>query len=158
MKGGDKKEADDWRVWDEEKEYGEVLFKRATGESPEMESSKAAAKQLIEVVKDGDEILDVGCAAGHYLRSLKNALTVDFSYTGVDATAYYIELAKKAFKDDPKADFKVGDIFNLPFEDNSKDVVMCNNVFLHLPSIKKPLSELCRVARRFVLVRSMVGD
>ena len=35
---------------------------------------------------------------------------------------------------------------------------MCNNVLLHLPSIVKPIAELSRVARRFILIRTLIGD
>jgi ubiquinone/menaquinone biosynthesis C-methylase UbiE len=138
--------------------FGDTLFKRATGELPEMESSKAAARRLAPDVQAGDRILDVGCGVGHYLVSLDRTLKVDFSYQGVDATSAYIESAREAFKGRETASFDVADIFALPFDDNSYDIVMCNNVFLHLPSIATPLRELCRVAKRRVLVRSLIGD
>jgi len=152
------KKNEKWKVWDNNKSYGEVLFKRAVGDSPEMESSKAAANQLKDIIKEGDSILDIGCGAGHYLVSLRKRIHSNFDYMGIDATASYVELAKKAFHGEKNVDFQQGDIFNLPLEDNSKDVVMCCNVFLHLSSIKKPLSELCRVARRFVLIRTLIGN
>jgi len=34
---------ENWRIWDKDKEYGDLFFKRAIGELPEMESSKALA-------------------------------------------------------------------------------------------------------------------
>ena len=52
---------DKWRVWDRETEYGRLLYQRATGELPEMESSKAMARQVKTFVSPGDRILDVGC-------------------------------------------------------------------------------------------------
>jgi ubiquinone/menaquinone biosynthesis C-methylase UbiE len=146
-----------WRVWDDEKPYGETLYKRATGELPEMESSKKMASEVARVYKAGDTILDVGCGAGHYLRSLRRTIGPDAEYTGVDATANYVQLARKANAQDQRASFKQGDIFDIPLADKSFDVVMCNNVFLHLPSIAKPLSELVRVARKTVFVRSLIG-
>jgi ubiquinone/menaquinone biosynthesis C-methylase UbiE len=45
----------------------------------------------------GDKVLDVGCAAGHMLRSLVTRLDSDISYTGLDFNPYYLELARKAF-------------------------------------------------------------
>lgn len=147
-----------WRVWDAEKPYGETLYKRATGELPEMESSKKMASEVARVFKPGDTILDVGCGAGHYLRSLRRTVGPDAEYTGVDATPSYVELARKANAKDVKASFKHGDIFELPLADRSYDIVMSNNLFLHLPSIVKPLKELVRVARKTVFVRSLIGD
>jgi ubiquinone/menaquinone biosynthesis C-methylase UbiE len=147
-----------WRVWDDESPYGETLYKRATGELPEMESSKKMANEVGRVFKPGDTILDVGCGAGHYLRSLRRTIGADAEYTGVDATGHYVELARKANGADKRASFKQGDIFEIPLPDQSFDVVMCNNVFLHLPSIAKPLSELVRVARKTVFVRTLIGS
>lgn len=38
--------SDTWRIWENEREYGNLLFKRAIGEMPEMESAKATAKMV----------------------------------------------------------------------------------------------------------------
>src|SRR5262249_36096751 len=54
--------------------------------------------------------------------------------------------------------FEHGDIFSLPFQNAEFDIVMCNNVLLHLPSIAKPLSELVRVSRKHVIVRMLIGQ
>lgn len=147
-----------WRTWDGDGGYGETLYKRAVGDLPEMESSKAAARRIQALWTPGETILDVGCGAGHYLRSLRRELGPDVAYTGADATRNYVELARKAFADDAKATFEQADIFNLPFADGSYDIVMCNNVLLHLPSIAKPLTELVRVARRALVIRMLCGD
>jgi ubiquinone/menaquinone biosynthesis C-methylase UbiE len=138
--------------------YGDLFYKRATSELGEMESSKAAASRMQELVKPNDTVLDVGCGAGHYLVSLRKAISGPFSYTGIDATPYYVELGRKAFADDTSVNFQQGDIFNLPLDDKTMDVAMCCNVLLHLPSITKPLSELIRVSRRHVLVRALIGE
>lgn len=146
-----------WRIWDDNKAYGEVFRKRAAGEEAEMESSKATAKQLGEILTEDKSVLDVGCGAGHYYRSLKNIFPFDFSYTGIDSTEHYITLAKQTFASDSNTSFLVGDIFNLPAEDRVYDVTYCANVLLHLPSIRKPMQELWRVTDDFLLVRTLVG-
>ncbi len=147
-----------WRTWDEDLAYGQVLYKRAVGELPEMESGKAAARVLKDLVRDGDHVLDVGCGAGHYLRSLRNTLSCEFFYTGADATANYVELAQKAFAGEKGVQFRRADAFHLPFEESSFDIAMANNLFLHLPSIQKPLAELIRVAKKYVVVRTLIGS
>lgn len=48
--------------------------------------------------------------------------------------------------DSPIADVKA-DIQNLPFEDNSFDVIFCNHVLEHVEDDKKALSELFRVMK-----------
>jgi ubiquinone/menaquinone biosynthesis C-methylase UbiE len=149
---------DEWKVWDRDEGYGEVLYKRATGDLPEMESSKKIARVLKKYIGDGTSLLDVGCGAGHYLRSLRRECGPGFSYLGVDATKNYIEQAKKAFNSDNRSDFSLADIYDIQLQDSSFDIVMCNNVFLHLPSIIKPISELIRVARGYVVVRLLAGN
>jgi ubiquinone/menaquinone biosynthesis C-methylase UbiE len=149
---------DTWRIWNQEDEYGQVFYKRATGEFPEMESSKAVANLLKDIIQDSDRILDVGCGSGHYLKSLISTINCNFLYTGIDATFRYIELAKKAFSNQNNTEFMVGDIFDIPVEDNRFDVVMCNNVLLHLPSVQKPINELIRVSKRFVVIRTLIGN
>ncbi len=149
---------DKWKIWNQDSAYGEVLYRRAVSDLPEMESSKAAARRMKTLYTPGDTVLDVGCGAGHYLVSLRRELGPELDYTGADATEQYLELAKKAFAHDTNARFQQADIFKLPFADNSFDVVMCNNVLLHLPTIATPLRELMRVARKKVLVRTLCGE
>jgi ubiquinone/menaquinone biosynthesis C-methylase UbiE len=154
---------DKWRTeWDNSttvgRRYGDLLFRRSIGELAEMESSKAAAKRIAAELREGDTLLDVGCATGHYLTSLRKVVPFSFAYLGVDASADYLELARKAFENDNAATFKHADIFALPFEPAAFDVTMCNNVLLHLPTVARPLAELVRVSRRYVLVRALVGQ
>jgi len=123
-----------------------------------MESSKAAARQLEGILQPGSSLLDVGCGPGHYLRSLWNHGFSGFEYTGVDATRQYLALGREVFHGHDHVRFIEGDVFQLPFGDSDYDIVMCNNVLLHMPSIARPLAELCRVARSFVLVRTLCGE
>ncbi len=153
-----------WKIWDNDKAYGKVFYKRAIGKLSEMESSRAAAKIVARIIKANDKILDVGCGSGHYLVSLDNNVNVPFSYHGIDPTAYYIKMAKKAFLEKfnhnplrKECKFQVGDVFNLDLANNYADLVMCNNVLLHLPSIKKPIRELWRVTRKYLLIRTLIG-
>ncbi len=139
-------------VWNGRRKYGEMLYKRAIGELPEMECSKALADMFIGLAPN--TILDVGCGPAHYLRSLKNNDLSPFTYTGVDATPYFLELARKAWEG---VDFIEGDIYSLPFDDSSFDLVYSCNLFMHLPSIKTPLEELIRVAKKHVIVRTFIG-
>lgn len=147
-----------WNNWDKEKEYGELLFKRATGLSEEMNSSKAVAKLIKTYYRPGMKVLDVGCGAGHYLVSLRNIVDRNIDYTGVDPTAHYLNLARKAFGD--TAAFHEGSIFDLPFADNSFDIVICNHVILHMPpeSIERAFSELIRVSKHYTVTRTVFGE
>lgn len=147
-----------WKVWDNEQSYGDTLYRRAIGDLPEMESSKKVAQEIASVYRAGDSICDVGCGAGHYLRSLDRVLEAPPLYTGVDATSQYVELGRKAFSNRPNTEFLQSDIFDIELPDGAHEIVMCNNVLLHLPSILQPLNELVRISKKYVFVRFLVGD
>ncbi len=155
------KKSESWAAeWDDPRQgkaYGDVFYQRAVGDLPEMECSKAAAKKIVNIARPGDRIVDVGCGSGHYLRSLLDQIETPFAYHGIDRTQYFVDLAQRAFGNCKSASFSIGDIFKLAEADQSADIVMCNNVLLHLPSIAGPLHELIRIARRAVLVRTLVG-
>lgn len=144
--------------WQKRTDYAEVMYRRATGALPEMESSKAIAMLLAAEVQNGDSILDVGCGAGHYLRSLQQRIPLPFTYTGVDATELFIDMAQRAWQHQSHCNFLVDDIYNLSFPDQAFDIVMCNNVLYNIPSIVQPVRELMRVARRMVVIRTLIGD
>lgn len=147
---------ENWNLWKYNKRYGDLFYKRATGELEEMESSKALCKLISKFYKPGMRVADIGCGAGHYLRSLRERIDANIDYTGIDATEYYIELARKAFPE--RAIFKVGDIFNIPAENASFDLVFSNNVILHLPPPPvKAIKELLRIAKKFVVIRTVFG-
>lgn len=153
-----------WDVWYKDKNYGKILYKRAKRELPEMESSKAIAQMIAKWAASGDVIVDVGCGCGHYLVSLSRQLSCPFSYYGFDACPYYVSLARKAFPREGslgpccgKAIFAKGDVYHLPLSGRFADIVMCNNLLLHLPSIERPMKELWRVTKRLLIIRTLIG-
>jgi len=142
--------------WDRVNSYGDMLYKRAIGELDEMESSKALCNVLKDFYRPNMNVLDAGCAAGHYLRSFRERLDNEINYTGVDVTKYYLELARKAF---PGVDFHHGNVCELPFGDEQFDMVLNNNLVMHLaPPPTAAISELMRVAKEYVVIRTIVGE
>lgn len=140
-----------------EQRFGELMFLRATDQSPEMECAKAACRLLEPRYRPGMSVLDVGCGAGHYLLSLQRRLDPRIDYYGIDASAHYIKLARDAFEN--PARFRVGTVTELPYADSSIDIVMCINVLPNLPPPPRAaLAELLRVARHAVLIRTLFAD
>jgi ubiquinone/menaquinone biosynthesis C-methylase UbiE len=135
-----------------------IYYNRAVGKSPEMEVSKALAIIVKKIIKLNEKILDVGCACGHYYRSLKREIQKNFFYTGVDPYKIFLDKAKLAWRNDCNVNFKKGNIFNLPIKNNEFDITVCNNVLLHLPSIEKPLRELIRVTNKKIILRTVVYE
>lgn len=140
------------------KNNADVYYKRAIGQFPEMETSKAIANILKHKVKKDNHILDVGCGSGHYYRSLKKRINKSFYYTGVDPYEIFLKKAKIAWKKDKNVNFKLGNIYDLPFKKNSFDISICCNVFIHLHDVIKPLREIIRVTKKTVILRTVLFD
>lgn len=135
-----------------------VYFNRSIGKSPEMETSKALADLLKKKIKNNDKILDVGCAAGHFYRSLKNRINKNFYYMGVDPYEIFLKKARIAWKNEKNVNFKKGNIYKLPFYKNDFDITFCSNVFIHLNDVIKPLKELFRVTKKRIVIRTVLFD
>jgi SAM-dependent methyltransferase len=147
------KEKLDWRIWSKNDLVEERTYLRANGELPEMQSA-IQLRNILGKIEPETSVLDVGCASGHYLRSIRQ-LSRDCSYTGVDATAKYIESAQEIFCEDKLAKFEVQDIYEL---NKSADIVFCCNVLLHLPSIKVPLTNLLNSFEERLVIRTLISE
>ena len=135
-----------------------VYYDRAVGKSPEMEVSKAMANILKKIVIKNDKILDVGCATGHFYRSIKKRIKKDFFYTGTDPYSIFLDKAKIAWRNEPNVNFIKGNIYKLPFKKNQFDISICSNVFIHLNDVKKPISEIFRVTKKTIILRTVLYD
>ena len=85
----------DWEIWKKRSQV-ERSIKRLKKQLPEMECSKQLAEIVKKLYKSGDQILDFGCASGHYYNSLKR-IDGNLKYTGFDPTKPYIFFRKKIF-------------------------------------------------------------
>lgn len=93
-------------------------------------------------------ILEAGCGEGFILDRLYKA-GVGEKRIGIDFSDDAIELAKK---ERPHLDVRKGDIYNIPFKDNSFDLVICCEVLEHLEQPEKALAELERVTKNYVIL------
>ena len=138
--------------------YGEVMRRRATGELEEMGQVKQLMKLFSSHYNPGMSVIDVGCGAGHFLRSLK-CMDSEIRYFGIDLNKNYISIAKEVFKDCPNASFKAMPVSKLgSIESKSFD---CSINYMVLPFIhdyKVALREQMRITKRKVFVRLMLGD
>ena len=83
-------------------------------------------------VKNGMKILEVGCGSGHFLEMIKQ--NFDVEVYGVDLDCGHIEFAKNSAKQKGlNINYQVADIKNLPFEDDSFDLIYSYTVVEHLP-------------------------
>ncbi len=93
-------------------------------------------------------LLDAGCGEGITLKSLEKALAAWTMY-GLDVDPESITVARKVV---PQARLQLGSVYQLPFPDQSFDLVLCTEVLEHLEHPRRALRELCRVARRDVIL------
>ena len=92
-------------------------------------------------VGSGTKILDVGCGAGRFCRI---AADRGAQVAGIDATRPFVEIARERI---PDGDFRLGEMEDLPWADDSFDVVTGFNSFFIAADIVNALREARRVAR-----------
>lgn len=93
-------------------------------------------------------ILDAGCGEGFTMDKLdKNGIGKKIE--GIEYSKNAILLGKKLF---PNLIFKEGNAYNLPYKDNSFDLVVCTEVLEHLAEPSKVMKELLRTSKKYVLI------
>lgn len=94
------------------------------------------AKKLKEL-----KLLDIGSSTG----IIDNYLANHFNQvTGIDIDEKAIKFAQQTFVKDNLL-FQLDDAINLSFADNSFDIVICAQIYEHVPNAKKMLQEIYRV-------------
>ncbi|QQL50998.1 class I SAM-dependent methyltransferase [Mucilaginibacter ginkgonis] len=92
-------------------------------------------------IRSAGTLLDVGCGSGIFCGMAKDLrLTV----TGLDATENFIEQARSRY---PDCTFVEGEMEELPFEDESFDVVTGFNSFQYAANVGNALAEARRVLK-----------
>ena len=93
-------------------------------------------------------VLDVGCGIGGPARYL--AKTVGCHVTGIDLTEEFVEVARMLAHRcglSRNTEFHQGNALELPFEDNSFDVVWCQNVTMNIANKAELLAQIHRVLK-----------
>src|SRR5215467_1481162 len=104
-------------------------------------------------IRSSSRILDCGCGPGSITVGLAQ-WAPDGQTVGIDIGAEQLEGARALARDLglKNVTFRPGDIFALPFEDESFYVVFSQTVLYHIPHPEKALAELKRVLRRGGLI------
>lgn len=108
-------------------------------------------------------VLDVGCGAGFPLFELANRMDASCSLTGIDTWKAAVERAN--WKKDhhqllPGVEIILGDAANMPFEDQSFDLLTCNlgiNNFEEPASVVKECHRVLKRGGRFCLTTNTEG-
>jgi len=94
-----------------------------------------------------NRVLDAGCGEGFVLSEFKNR-DIGNELEGIDCSEQALDIGRKLF---PHLILKHGNIYHLPYEDNTFDLVLCNEVLEHLAEPEKALNEVVRVSRQYCL-------
>lgn len=95
-----------------------------------------------------DSFLDAGCGEGFVAKMLRERMP-GLALSGFDFDPAAVKLAQAA---NPGAEFTTASIFEIPYPDDSFDVVGCFEVLEHQTDPLPALRELARVAKRAVIV------
>lgn len=106
------------------------------------------AAHLLPHLRSGLRVLDFGCGPGTISVGLAAAVEPGELH-GIDMEASQIEQARAASEAGGhlNAKFHVGDIADLPFDDDSFDVAHCHAVLMHVPDTQAVLAEVLRVLK-----------
>jgi len=106
-------------------------------------------KTLVSCIKDIDvkTILDAGCGEGFILAELKKNDIGEY-LEGIDFSPEALKVGREMF---PFLVMKNGDIHNLPYKDNSFDLVVCTEVLEHIEDPYRAIDEIARISGRYCL-------
>jgi SAM-dependent methyltransferase len=118
--------------------------KNPTTDNPEMTGLVRKIQDWCGI-KDGLRVLDFGCYDGYIVRRLRARARI--YGVGIDISPRAMALAKQAATQEGLGglEFVVADGADLPFPNDSFDVVICSEILEHVPDLDAVLSEISRV-------------
>lgn len=96
-------------------------------------------------LKDANLVLDVGCGTGEVTKDVcqhTNGMVI-----AIDASVDMLEVARNMLTGVHNVQFCIGDAHNLPFFDNTFDVVTCNLLLMWTNNPQQAVKEMARVVR-----------
>jgi glycosyltransferase involved in cell wall biosynthesis len=121
--------------WDFDKDYANAL------QSNFFTTFVFLPDMLAGVPKEGGKVLDVGTGDGNRVRILKS---MGYNAIGTEINDKWVNGGEVVH----------GDIMDLPFEDNSFDLVSSVDVLEHIPDPIKGISEMFRVSKKYVVLQA----
>ena len=92
-------------------------------------------------IEKGMNVLELGCGTGAIWQGRDDLIANCASLVLSDVSPGMLETARKALKGYDTIAYKIVDIQDIPFADNSFDIVIANMMLYHVPDLKKGLAE-----------------
>ena len=89
------------------------------------------------------KLLDIGCGEGHFTDVIKKEFK-NFEVHGLDYSVSAIDFAHKTF---PEINFVTANAYYPPYQNEYFDIVVCNNLWEHVPDPLKMLRAMGRVLK-----------
>jgi len=108
---------------------------------------KKLTHDRVEIKRPVRRVLDLGCGNGRHAIYFARE---GFEASGIDISATAVEWAKDwSRREGLEIDFRVGDITQLPYQDQSFDVIVSHGVLDHIrmEDAKRAVSEAARIIR-----------
>ena len=135
----------DKNVWDEI--YSNISDYTVV-DSPNEYIYRRMYKVIGRYLHDDSRLLEAGCGTGYMLSKLQKKCQ---TCVGLDLNRKPIKIAKNIHKVN---NLIRGDIFNLPFKNNSFDISWNDGVLEHFkpPKFMQACQEMARVSRKYVII------
>ena len=99
-------------------------------------------------IRSGAKLLELGCGTGSMWVGHEDMIQKCSRFVLSDFSAGMLQTAQEALKDIEDIEYQVIDIQNIPFPDDSFDIVIANMMLYHVPNLAKGLSEVRRVLKK----------
>ena len=124
-----------------ERFFRDTDYWRAWSEVPDVTVDIDYALRAVR--PDDGSVLDVPCGRGRLLKAVRRRAP-GATLFGLDVN---VGMAAQSRSAAPGASIQLGSVYAMPFRDQSFDVVLCNESFMHFDEPRAALGELCRVSR-----------
>lgn len=98
-------------------------------------------------IDKGMKVLELGCGTGDMWKKRENLISLCSQLTLSDFSEGMVETAKNTIGECDNVEYKVIDIQEIPYEDETFDVVIANMMLYHVPDIERGLEEVRRVLK-----------
>jgi len=134
-----------WGDYDQYSKLRGVVIKE--GEIKESGTKEFIFNVLDKIIDEKSTLCEIGVGTGHILWYFKDKVSKIY---GIDYSSIMLNLAKKQFLAHDVG-FKEGSCWDIPFPDNSIDILYQVDVCMHVGGSWDSLTEMIRVAKKYVV-------